>query len=110
MDCDEVKSESDSPVSAGATLREGTAKTFGKDTTLCDSLAGFWRSRMYADVRVQCSGGEVVDCHMIVLSALSPMVAEALEAHESDEAPVLLVPDVGAKSLEIGCTTRLKKT
>ena len=100
MDCDEVKSESDSPVSSGATLREGTAKTFGKDTTLCDSLAGFWRSRMYADVRVQCCEGEVVDCHMIVLSALSPMVAEALEAHESDEAPVLLVPDVGAKSLE----------
>ena len=103
MDCDEVKCDNGNP-SAGNTgntdLRTATAKTFGKDTTLCDSLAGIWKSRMYADVRVECGEGGVVDCHMIVLSALSSMVAEALESNENADAPVIIVPDIDAMSLE----------
>ena len=103
MDCDEVKCENGNPNAGNTDLRTGTTKTRGKekDTTLRDSLAGFWKSRMYADVRVECGEGGVVDCHMIVLSALSSMVAEALEANEKDaDVPVIIVPDINAMSLE----------
>lgn len=100
MDCDEVKCENGDSSAGDTNLGAGTAKTFGKDTTLCDSLAGIWRSRMYADVRVECGEGGVVDCHMIVLSALSSMVAEALETCENADAPVIIAPDINANSLE----------
>ena len=100
MDSEEVKCENENPNAGSDDLRTGAAKTFGKDTTLRDSLAGFWKTRMHADVRVECGEGGVVDCHMVVLSALSSMVAEALEANETADSPVIIVPDIDAMSLE----------
>ena len=106
MDDEDVKcerEESTVPTAAdNAVSKRGVATmTFGRDRTLCDSIAGLWKSRTYADVRVECGeGGGAVDCHRLILSALSSMVAEALETQEDTETAVIIAPDVDSASLE----------
>ena len=105
MDAEDVKcekGESNAAAAGNAVFKRGAATmTFGSDRTLCASLAGFWRSRTYADVRVECGEeGGGVNCHRLVLSALSSMIAEALETQEDAETPVIIVPDVDSAALE----------